>query len=175
MNVVLETIGLFHSECRVHWRHRETYCLKLLYLQIEANVKFSKTTIRELVDLRLKFDLDLERAYSLAAKHNDSAAASLEEYLGRKPFWVEKKRIHVGRKWQWKGDWVTCTSIKDGDNPYLFACSYKSQEEKIAREVMHAIAGEDRPNRENEAQIKNRWKITHADLKILENANEQGN
>lgn len=65
--------------------------------------------------------------YSIACEYgNISAAKSYEAAMGFKPYILEGQRVYVGRRFTWKDQNVSCTSIgKDG----LIACSYKPGKE----------------------------------------------
>ena len=67
-----------------------------------------------------------ESLYASAVQsENLSACLSFEAWKDRKPYFLENKRIYVGRKFKWKGKLVTCTSFAQ-DSSYLIACSYET-------------------------------------------------
>jgi hypothetical protein len=108
-----------------------------------------------------------EAFYGLAIKFDHpSAYQSFEQWVGRKPFIWEGKRLYIGADFVWRGERVRVTNIK-GDR--LIACSYRWTE------------GEDCPRCEScntcgrraEHKIHHRYAITYADIRAARKAERE--
>ncbi len=94
-----------------------------------------------------------EWIYSLAIEAgNNTAWKSFEQWTGRRPFIIDKKRLYIGYEFNWMGNFVTVTSFND-DNGTAVACSY----EKVRHESSVMIYDTEK--------IRHRYIISHADIK----------
>lgn len=73
-----------------------------------------------------------EGFYNVAVKANNlSACQSFEKYRGRNPFVWEGRRLCLGERFSWKGEWVTVTRMPASGERPMVACSYR--ETRIAQ------------------------------------------
>ena len=102
-----------------------------------------------------------ESKFRLACEENNrSAAISFEAWKGRKPFTIEEPhtdtptRIYVGRRFEWNGATVICTSF-GGDGSYITAVEYRTD------------------TKQYEHKVKRRSRITIADIREVRRKQKQ--
>lgn len=166
-----------HSWLKVNHSLRET-----LSLALRAGMKFHEDDISLIFKERYEGGFraghwmnGCEWFYSMAvAYRNASAWKAYEKWAKRKAFIMKNaslsrcygdgpcgqglSRLVEGADFFWKGERVTVTSFKDGDKPYLVACSYKERGKgKTCKACKRVLYGA-------ESVIHHRYKITHKDL-----------
>lgn len=121
----------------------------------------------------------MEDFYRMAAAYrNASAWQCFEERSGRKPFIVKDATLHcnygggrmggglprlvVGAEFAWSNEVVKVTSFNDEDAS-LTACSYKYSAETVCEKCRNIVVY-------RKESIKNRYRITHFDIKAANKA-----
>jgi len=161
------------------WQRMNETMHRALMLAVQCGMRFAPDDLTQMME---RFNAgywcgNLEYFYRAAVFYrNPSAWQAFETYRGRKPFiwkparvksWADEKhgqdenppRLVIGAEFLWKGERVTVTSFKDGDEPYLTACSYNQVG------GYETCAECSRANNYPRDVLKSRYKITHVDLR----------
>jgi hypothetical protein len=126
-SAVLDMAKLAYANCRASRAKITKSVWTVLKLAVDTGMRFSVSDVTDAIHPR---DVDighdaLENLYASATEANhDSACASIESYLGRKPWVWGGKRLARGSKLTWEGMGVEVTSFDD-DKDVLRACAYK--------------------------------------------------
>lgn len=141
-----------HSWNRFNGAMREA-----MELAVKRGFTFNEDDIKWVCDnLRPGYWFSADGSYIHACEvGNASAWKSIENYLGRKPFIIDGRRLCVRSRFVWNGERVTVTSFAD-DQSHVVACSYHRVMEK------HYCNDHEY---ETDGGVKHIYKITHADIK----------
>lgn len=120
------------------WVRLNGHLAETLRLVITGGIRFGEDDFRHIWSVQSRGHIpgDVEDYHSLAVLYgNRSAADSIDRYLHRKPLSVGVRfpydagrnglrRICVGSRLQWMGEYVTVTSFAD-DGESVIACAYQ--------------------------------------------------